>query len=278
MFRLGRQFGKRYLMRTPRAFGFQAVDFFWPRPAFGTSQNDHRPLRTLCVVSSTRCRLFRCVARFALNRFDFSDAGVENARHQLVHRFGVVAFHEVRRVAVADEKAFQFVAADARQNCRAGDFVTVQMQNRQNRAIEFWVEKLVGMPARRQRAGFRFAIADDATDQQIGIVEGGAVGMRKRVAQLAAFVNRAGRFGRDMAGNAAGKRELLEQFLDARRVLRNVGIDLGISAFKISVSDKPRPAVSWTGDVNHTQIVRFDDAIEMHINEVQAGRGSPMSQ
>ncbi len=45
------------------------------------------------------------------------------------------------------------------------------------------------MPAGGQRAGLRFAVADDAGDDQVWVVEGRAVGMREGVTKLAAFVN-----------------------------------------------------------------------------------------
>ena len=83
-----------------------------------------------------------------------------------------------------------------------------------------------------QRAGFRFAVADDAADEQIGIVEDRAVGVQQRIAEFAAFVDGAGRFGRDVAGNAAGKGELLEQPLHALGVLRDVGIELACKCLR----------------------------------------------
>ena len=39
-------------------------------------------------------------------------------------------------------------------------------------------------PARGQRPGLRFAVADHRRDDQVWIVEGGPVGVRKRVAEL----------------------------------------------------------------------------------------------
>ena len=50
---------------------------------------------------------------------------------------------------------------------------------------------------------------------QVGIVERGAIGMHQRVAELAAFVDRARRFRRGVARNAAGKGELPEQLAQA---------------------------------------------------------------
>ena len=116
-----------------------------------------------------------------------------------------------RLVAVAAEQLRQLFARNARQHRRARDLVAVEMQDRQHRAIARRIEKLVRVPAGRERSGLRFAVADDAGDDQIRIVERGAVRVRQRVAELAAFVDRARRFRRDVAGNAAGKRELLEQ-------------------------------------------------------------------
>ena len=71
------------------------------------------------------------------------------------------------------------------------------------------------MPARRQRSGLRLAVADDAGDDQIGIVEGRAVGMREGIAEFAAFMDRARRLRRDVARDAAGERELREEALHA---------------------------------------------------------------
>ena len=55
------------------------------------------------------------------------------------------------------------------------------------------------MPAGGERSGLGLAVADDAADEEIGVVERGAVGVGERVAELAALVDRAGRLGRDVA-------------------------------------------------------------------------------
>ena len=47
------------------------------------------------------------------------------------------------------------------------------------------------MPGGGQRAGLGFAVADDAGDDQVGIVERRAEGVAEAVAQLATLVNRA---------------------------------------------------------------------------------------
>ena len=136
-----------------------------------------------------------------------------------MHRRGIVAFDEVRAVAVAAQQLIELLVADAREHGRARDLVAVQMQDRQDRAVGRGVQELVRVPARRERPGFRFAVADDAGDEQIGVVESRAVGVRQGVSQLAAFMDRAWRLGRDVTGDAAGKRELLEEPLQSRLVL-----------------------------------------------------------
>ena len=92
---------------------------------------------------------------------------------------------------------------DARKEARVGDLVAVEVEDREHAAIAGRVEELVAVPAGRERPGLGFAVADDAGDDQVRVVEGCAVSMAQRVAELAAFMDAAGRFRRDVAGNAA---------------------------------------------------------------------------
>jgi len=48
------------------------------------------------------------------------------------------------------------------------------------------------MPGGGEWPGLGLTIADDARDQQVRVVEGGAKGMRERISELAPFVDRAG--------------------------------------------------------------------------------------
>ena len=82
---------------------------------------------------------------------------VERRGHGLMHQPGLVTFHEVGRPPVAAEQLFQSLAGDAGKHGRVGDLVAVEMQDRQHRAIGGRIEKLVGMPRRGQRSGFRLA-------------------------------------------------------------------------------------------------------------------------
>ena len=67
----------------------------------------------------------------------------------------------------------------------------VEMQDRQHRAVARGVRELVGMPARRQRAGLCLAVTDDAGDDEVGVVERRPVGVGQRITQLTAFRHRA---------------------------------------------------------------------------------------
>ena len=111
-----------------------------------------------------------------------------------------------------------------------------------------------------------------------GIVEGGAIGMRQRIAQFAAFVNRAGRFRRDMAGNAVGPGELAKQPLQSVPAALDRRIALGVGAFEIAVRHDARAAVAGTNDVDHVQIVLLDQPVEVDIEEVQSRRRAPMTE
>ena len=96
------------------------------------------------------------------------------------------------------------------------------------------------MPARRQRAGLGLAVADDAADDEVGVVEGRAVGVRERVAELAALVDRAGRLGRDVARDAARERELAEEPAHPVRVAGDARVDLAVRALEVGVGDDRR--------------------------------------
>ena len=152
------------------------------------------------------------------------------------------------------------------------------MQDRQHRAVAHRVEELVRMPGGRERPGLGLAVADDAGDDQIRVVERRAVGVRHHIAELAAFVDRARRFGRRVARDAAGKRELLEQLLHPFRVQRDVRVELAVRALEPGVRHQRRPAVARAAEVDHVQVVALDRAVQVRVDEVQARRRSPMPE
>ena len=213
-----------------------------------------------------------------LDLLDLLHRRVERRGHRLMHQRGLVTLDEVGRPPVAAEQLLQFLAGDAGEDGRVGNLVAVEMQDRQHRAVGGRIEKLVGMPRRGQRTGLRLAVADDAGDDEIGIVEHRPERMAERIAQLAALVDRARALRRRVAGNSSGKRKLNEELPKPGLILADVGIDLAVSALEISVAHDGRAAVPGAGDVNHVEVVFFDDPVQMHVNEVLPGRRAPVSQ
>src|SRR5439155_18399315 len=115
-----------------------------------------------------------------------------------------------------------------------------------------------GVPARGQWAGLGLAVADDASDEQVGVVEGGTEGVRQRVAEFAAFVNRPRRLRGDMRWDAARKGELAEERAQAFLVLGDVGVKLGVGALEVGVGDEAGTAVAGAGDVDRGQVASLD--------------------
>ena len=152
-----------------------------------------------------------------------------------MHDRRIVALDEMRIVAVAAQQLRQLLAADAGQHRRIGDLESVEMKDRKNRAIARGIQELVGVPTGGQRTGFRLAVADDAGDDQIRIVEGGAIGVDQRITQFSAFVNRAGRFRRYVTGNSVRPGELAEEPVQSVPAALNRRIALGVRALQIGL-------------------------------------------
>ena len=259
----------RHLVAAPVVLALLAVDLRRAGPALRRAEDDHRPGRPLDVALG---------AGVGPDLLDLRHDRVEHAGQLLVDRLRIVSLDEVRLVAHALEELLQFVLRDAGEEAGVGDLVAVQMQDRQHAAVAGRIEELVAVPAGGERPGLRLAVADDAGDDQVRIVERRAIGVAQGVAQLAAFVNAARRLRRDVAGNAAREAELLEQLLHPLGVLADVRIDLAVGAFEIGMRDQRRPAVPGADDVDHVQVIALDDPIEMHAEHVQARRRAPVAE
>jgi hypothetical protein len=134
------------------------------------------------------------------------------------------------------------------------------------------------MPSSGQRTRLRLAIADDAGDDEIGIVEHRPERMAERIAQLAALVDRARALRRCVAWNSSGKRKLEKELPKPGLILADIGINLAVSALEISIAHDGRAAVPGAGDVNHVEVVFFDDPVQVRVNEVLPWGRSPVSQ
>src|SRR5215831_12421269 len=108
-------------MRAPEAFGLLAVDFFWPRPSFWRTQNDHGPKRSLGLALAIGA---------ALDALDLFNDDVQRRRHELVHFFRLIALHKIRDVTVAAEQVVQLVVTDPSEHARVRNLVTVEVKDR----------------------------------------------------------------------------------------------------------------------------------------------------
>jgi len=61
-------------------------------------------------------------------------------------------------------------------------------------------------------------------------------------------------------------------------VLPDIGIKLRVGAFQIGIGYDSRPAMAWSGDVDHIQAVFLDDPVEMNVDEIEPGSRTPMTQ
>ncbi len=233
---------ERYLMRTEGPLDLEPVDNLRARPTLGRPQDDDRPARSKGFLGGPRR---------GLELPNVLNGPVQDGGHEFMHRRWIVALDEVGRPTAAAQELLQLLVLDAGQHGRVADLVAVQMQDRQNGTVSYWIEQLVGLPCGRQGASFRLTVADDAGDNQFRIVERGAKGMAQGVAQFAAFVDRPRRGRCNVAGNAARERKLLEQTFESGFIQGDVRINLAPGAFEIHIAHDRRAAMTGTGNVDH---------------------------
>src|SRR4029079_13435092 len=55
-------------------------------------------------------------------------------------------------------------------------------------------------------------------------------------------------------------------------------VELGVRTFEVSVGDEARSAVPGARDVQALQPARPDEAVQVHVDEVQSGRRPPVAE
>ena len=160
----------------------------------------------------------------------------------------------------------------------AGDLRLVQLQDRQHRSVSLWVQEPDPFPRCLQGPSLGLAIPDYTGNKQVWVVECGAESVSQRVTKLAAFVDRPRRVDADVAGYAAGGRELADQPPQSGFVERYVRIDLRVGAFEIDACDDRGSAVARTRHIKNILTRRRDQPVEMRVDQVEGWRGSPMSE
>jgi hypothetical protein len=152
------------------------------------------------------------------------------------------------------------------------------MQDREHRAVAHRIQEFVRVPARCERAGFRFAVTDDTRGDEIGVVEHRAERVDERVAELATFVDRAGSGRRGMTRDAARERELPEQLAQAVLVAGDVRVELCVRPFEIRAGDDGRTAVTRAAHEDHVEVKVADHAVEVRVEQVEPGGGAPVPE
>ncbi len=246
------------LVRPPGAFHLVAIYLFRSCPSFRRAKDDHGPARTRGIAGC---------AGVLLEGTNLEDTLLQGGSHFLMHRRRVVAFDEVRFVAVPDQQRFQFFVRNARENRGIRDLVAVEVQHRKDSSIANRIQEFVRMPGGRKRTGLRLAVTNRDRDDEIGIVECCPVSMGDGVAKLPAFVNGTWRFRCAVRADASGKRELAEELEQTSLVKTLVRINLGVVTLEIAVGECGRSAMARTGDVHHIQVILLDETVEMDPNQ-----------
>ena len=81
-----------------------------------------------------------------------------------------------------------------------------------------------------------------------------------------------------MTRYTAGKRKLPEQLLEAGEVPADIGVDFAVGALQIGIGDHRRSAMSGTADEDGVKVSRTDHAVQVRVQEVQPGSGSPVPE
>ena len=256
-------------MGAERVFNRLPVHHQRAGPAFGRLQNQHRP---------GRCALLYARPGLLLNSDNFPVRPVHRLPHGRVNLRRVAAAHDTNLVAVAGEQVSQGLVAHAPKQGGAGEFVAIDVQNRQHRPRRSRVEVIIGMPGSSQRTGFGFAIANDAGHQQVGVVEGGSIGMGEAIAQFAPLLNLTGCAGYEVTRQTEGPRKRPDQVAYTRHARLVLRVEFTQSTFQKQVGKVGGCAVTRPRHQQNAGIGILHKPVQVGINQVQARRGSPMPQ
>src|SRR6516162_7388697 len=81
-----------------------------------------------------------------------------------------------------------------------------------------------------------------------------------------------------MARDTPREGELGEQAFHALFVGRNVRIYFAVRPLEVGVRDQTGTAVPGAGNVDHVEIVLFDHAVEVNVDEIQTRCGPPVPE
>src|SRR5580658_1357044 len=81
-----------------------------------------------------------------------------------------------------------------------------------------------------------------------------------------------------MARDAPWERKLQKQLPQTGLVAADVVVDLTVRPLEVGVSDDCRPPVARTRNIDHVEVVLADHAVEVRVDEILSGRGSPVAE
>ena len=134
------------------------------------------------------------------------------------------------------------------------------------------------MPRGGKGTSLRLAITHHAANEEVRVVECGAVRVGQRIAELATLADRSWCLGRGVTRNAPWKRELPKQPTHPFLVLPYVGVELAIGALEVGVGHDTGTTMARASDIDRIQIPGPDDAVHMRVQEVQTWSSSPVTQ
>ena len=123
------------------------------------------------------------------------------------------------------------------------------------------------MPGGCQGARFRFPVSDYGRDDEVGVVECGAAGVRENVSELASFMDRAWCLGSAVTADTTWEGELSEEFLQSGRVFALIRVNLRVSALQVCRSQNSGRAVPRSRHEDHVQVEYLDQAVQMNVCE-----------
>src|SRR5512143_548952 len=159
-----------------------------------------------------------------------------------------------------------------------GDLKTIEMQDGEHSPVGYRIQELVRMPCCGEGSGLCLAVADHAGSNEIGIVEDSTERMGERIPELSSFVDGPWRLRGSMTRNATRERELLEELLHALGIPGYVGIKFAVRTFQICVGYHAGTSMPGAADEDNIEVMGLDQAVKMHVDEVEPRCRAPVSQ
>src|SRR5262245_4603954 len=122
------------------------------------------------------------LARVCLDLPNSENGCFERGSKVLMDCIRIAASDKESLITVSGEKVADAFVGLAAPDRRAGNFITVEMQDREHRSIAHRIDKFHTLPAALERACFCLSIAHDSYHNQLGVIESCAERMHEHIA------------------------------------------------------------------------------------------------